>query len=164
MPTYAFTGHRPKDIPNLSYGRFAALLDRYLLVHEPGPIQFITGGALGIDTMAAEYAISHHITLHLVLPFRPEVMGRFWNDHDRSTLAMHIYKAKSLTIINEGRYDVRDYQRRNERMVDAADSVIAFWSGKKGGGTYNCIEYALRVGKHVMNLLPGPRQGQLEAL
>ena len=34
-------------------------------------------------------------------------------------------------------------------MVDNADILLAFWSGKRHGGTWNAIQYALKVGKPV---------------
>jgi uncharacterized phage-like protein YoqJ len=34
------------------------------------------------------------------------------------------------------------YHKRNEWMVDNADRVLAYWSGKEEGGTYACIQYA----------------------
>lgn len=37
---------------------------------------------------------------------------------------------------------------RNERIVDYADKVIAFWNGKSRG-TKHAINYAEKTGKHV---------------
>jgi uncharacterized phage-like protein YoqJ len=43
------------------------------------------------------------------------------------------------------------YHDRNHWMVDNADRVLAYWSGKKSGGTYACVQYAEKQGKRVRN-------------
>jgi len=36
-------------------------------------------------------------------------------------------------------------------MVDCADFVVAFWVGKRRGGTFNTMKYALKQSKFVFN-------------
>jgi uncharacterized phage-like protein YoqJ len=48
------------------------------------------------------------------------------------------------------------YQKRNEWMVDNADVVMAYWSGSTSGGTYNCVQYAKKVGKPLANIYFDP--------
>jgi uncharacterized phage-like protein YoqJ len=148
----AWTGHRPKDLP-ITYIDFATLM--HGREELDSGVSFVTGGALGIDTWATEWALSHGIPYHIILPFKPEVMSRYWPNADYGRLAVHIKHAASLTIISNGEYDVRMYQRRNEAMVDRADEVWTYWTGKQDGGTYNCIRYAERVGKSVFNIATG---------
>lgn len=155
MKTIAWTGHRPKDLhPSFTYQQFAAILDG-LKVNERADIAFITGGALGIDTWAAEYAITRGIPLDLHLPFRFQVQSKGWSDYATKTLEAHIAQANSVKVIHPGDYDVSAYQKRNISMVDDADIVFTVWTGKKFGGTFNCIRYALNSAhKEVYNLLP----------
>lgn len=154
MHTIAFTGHRPQDLPkDMGYQTFAEALDA-LGVSKRTDLRFVVGGALGTDSWAATYAITHGIDFDLVLPFKPEVMGRFWSEVDRVCLQTAIHCADSYRVIHEGTYAPEFYQRRNEAMVDKADHVFALWSGKPRGGTTNCIRYALTSGKPVYNLWP----------
>ena len=148
MKSIAFTGHRPKDLMGKRYLDFRDAL--IAIVKDRTDLHFVVGGALGVDTWAAEFAIAHGIPFTLVLPFRPEVMGKYWTQLQR-----HI-------IHDEPSYDVRAYQLRNEFMVNAADIVLAVWTGKKDGGTANCIRYALQVGKPAYNLWP--LQGKLRPI
>lgn len=165
MTTIAFTGHRPKDLPaGFSYSSFTRELERWLTI-TPEDMRFMCGGALGIDSWAAEYAMRNGIPFDLALPFRPRVMSNRWPIIAVDRLRAHIAAAETVHIINDtGAYDVRAYQLRNEFMVNAADHVLAFWSGKPYGGTANCIRYALQVDRPVTNLLPGRYQGAIKEM
>ena len=44
-------------------------------------------------------------------------------------------------------------QKRNEYMVDLADVVIAVWDGSNSG-TGNCIKYAQKCGKEIIQITP----------
>ena len=159
MKTIAFTGHRPKDLP-IGFGRDNVFMHITLAMRRLGldadltAITFVTGGALGIDTWAADYALDRGIALTLITPFTSDVMTKFWSDADRERLEHHIEMANEYIVLG-GHYNPGNYQRRNEAMVNRADILFAFWTGKPNGGTANCINYATRVGRTIRNLLPG---------
>jgi len=50
-----------------------------------------------------------------------------------------------------GKYLPQFYQERNKKLVDSSDFLLAFWVGKKRGGTFNAIKYALDQSKLVYN-------------
>lgn len=152
MVTLAFTGHRPKDLP---YPAFSPMeFDRRIgeLVKQERVTHFVTGGALGVDTLAASHANMHDIPFTLVLPFEPDVMWRFWREHDRCILRTHMWRAADVVIIGGDRYDPAMYQKRNEHMVDMADILAAVWTGKPTGGTANCLRYAQQVERRTIYL------------
>lgn len=158
MTIYAFTGHRPQDLPwDFGYASFAYDLTLYLDERQQDETNstFITGGALGIDTRAAEYALRREIPLTLILPFTFDIMTSKWMGYHKETLSRHMDYAREVIVMNIKGYDVREYQRRNEEMVNRADHVLAYWSGKRYGGTANCIRYAQSIQKPITNLLPG---------
>jgi hypothetical protein len=63
----AFTGHR-----RLKYEDVASKLE---LLHSRFPDTiWITGGAVGLDSHAARYAMLHGIRLWLIMPFPSKVM------------------------------------------------------------------------------------------
>jgi O-acetyl-ADP-ribose deacetylase (regulator of RNase III) len=109
---------------------------------------WITGGAVGLDTEAALYAMKHSIPLWLILPFPPLVMSKFWKDHQKTALRDTWPYADKTSVLAPA-YDVSIYQRRNERMVDLSDMVAAFWDGSSGG-TGNCVRYVQKVGKKMV--------------
>jgi hypothetical protein len=47
------------------------------------------------------------------------------------------------------------YQKRNEWMVNHGDEGISMWTGKRSGGTYNCLKYANGLRVRVTNIYPG---------
>ena len=47
--------------------------------------------------------------------------------------------------------------KRNEKMVDIADKIIAIWDGKSKG-TYYTVKYAERTGKEVEIIMPAVTQ------
>lgn len=160
MRNIAITGHRPKDLPpgyNIENVRRALLNYRPDALHPKGTASFITGGALGIDQMVATVAMDWNLYYEVILPFPVETMARFWTAHQRMWLEHLIENADYHEVIGGATYDPAMYQRRNERMVDRADAVFAFWTGKRHGGTANCIRYALAQKKGVWNLLSDER-------
>ncbi len=137
----AFTGHR-----YLSFQQVVLYLDKLHSEH-PDAI-WITGGAVGLDSVAASYAMTHGIRLWLILPFPSQIMTKKWSIAQRKVLADSWVYAEKVSVISPT-YDVAVYQRRNERMVDLADMVAAFWDGSSGG-TGNCVRYAKSVGKRMI--------------
>jgi len=137
MDKVAFTGHRhlrPAEVaPAL-----AAILADY-----PDAI-WITGGAIGLDSHAAEYARLHGIPLWLVLPFPWKVMTARWNPGQVAMLRAHIQYCSKLSVLSPF-YKVSVYQDRNVRMVDLSILLCAFYDGSPGG-TGNCVRYARSIG------------------
>ena len=77
--------------------------------------EIVSGGAVGVDLCAAEYAHKNGIKLSVFLP-----------EYERYGRAAPIV--------------------RNKKIVDYADKVIAFWTGKSKG-TLSVIQYAQKTGK-----------------
>ena len=83
----AFTGHR-----HLSFAQVAQYLEK-LFKDYPDAI-WITGGAIGLDSWAAKFAIDHEIELWLILPFPSKVMSKKWKDEQRELLEWSINSSK----------------------------------------------------------------------
>ena len=140
----AFTGHR-----HLLYKNVVPKLAQINTTH-PGAT-WITGGAYGLDTHAAHYALDHSIPLWLILPFSVEVLCKRWPQDDaRLILARSVKECARLTVLNT-RFSMGAYQVRNVAMVDACDCLYAFFDGSSGG-TANCVKYALQVGRNTVRV------------
>ena len=137
----AFTGHR-----YLSLKQVESYLDKLYADH-PDAI-WITGGAVGLDSIAASFAMAHGIRLWLILPFPIHVMSKYWTP-DQKRCIQDCWDYAEKTSVLAPVYDVSIYQRRNERMVDLSDMVAAFWDGSSGG-TGNCVGYARSIGKRMI--------------
>ncbi len=139
MDRIAFTGHR--------HLRFAEVAPAISSIQKYPDAIWITGGAIGLDSHAAEYARLHGIPLWLILPFPPKVMTARWNKAQVATLQSHIQYSAKLSVLSPV-YRVSIYQDRNVRMVDLSTRLCAFFDGSPGG-TANCVRYARSIGHQV---------------
>ena len=62
-------------------------------------------------------------------------------------------KATNVTLVNK-EYSATNMQLRNEYMIDNSDVLIAIWTGKRYGGTFNAIQYAIRKNKRIIWIDP----------
>lgn len=87
------------------------------------PASIISGGAVGVDSMAEQYAKNEGIPFTAI---RPEY----------------------------AKYGRGAPLFRNERIVDSADKVVAFWDGKSRG-TKHAIDYAVAQKKDLEVVVVG---------
>lgn len=153
----AVTGHRPKKLGwGYDYSRpewYA--LSAMLMVHmaHSEPEEFISGGALGVDQVAAITALSLDIPLVLALPFPPAVMSLRWTDRGRDDLDRLVVRASRVEVIAE-EFSYEAFQERNVWMVDRCDELVAVYQGGMSGGTANCLAYAAERGVPVTEIHP----------
>lgn len=147
----AGTGHRPNKLGGYSEEVFNHLVE----IAENGLKQIkvtevISGMALGWDMALAQAAINLNIPLIAAIPFKGQECK--WNKKTQEYYNEILTKAKTIEIICEGEYSSDKMQIRNEWMVDHCDVLLSMYDDKKGGGTYNCVMYAKKVGKPMINL------------
>lgn len=162
----AFTGHRPDKLPD-GYGKNEKLRDfieeclckkldslDYGLSH----IKVITGGAIGIDQIAANAALcckyyggDYEEQVHVVIA---EPFKFFWQKWPPQTVEDYFdlrHRVDDFFQVCEPGYAPWKMQKRNEYMVDNCDELWAYWDGSDGG-TKNCIDYAKKKGVKIRNL------------
>jgi uncharacterized phage-like protein YoqJ len=168
----SITGHRPADLvrggePVDPTPAIAGFLGRAAARARAGGVarvRVITGGALGIDQLVAAAVAAHPeidgiaFEYAVYLPFPIEVMAARWKPVDRARLEALVAGAVATRVIAPA-FDWGAYQRRNQAMVDDSEMLVGFWTGKRRGGTYNCLRYALtKAGKPTYNALDGFRR------
>jgi len=145
MTIYAMTGHRSVNPVRLALRLEAAFKDLK-------PTAFIQGMAEGADMLSGKLAIDMGIPLICALP---------WTTHYSSISPKYRGLYKYLLNHAEEAYPVVEaetfpgnwcYHERNRWMVDEADGVIAWYDGRKGGGTAETVKYAKKIGKVVHNI------------
>lgn len=163
MKTIAFAGHRPDklygyDLKNDKYLKLNKFLEKILeekIINE-GYDTFISGGALGFDTVAflsvknlkKKYPNIKNI---MAVPF--ENQHSKWSLKDvnlynwMKNIADEVVFVDNLenynrTDANIGMFHKDKLMIRNEYMVDNADLLIALWDGNNKSGTANCVKYA----------------------
>ena len=154
MKCCAFTGHR--RIEERHRSRISDLLVRAInYAYSEGCRTFITGGALGFDTLAAKeiirFKMSHSdVRFKMVIPCKNQADG--WSD-----LQISLYEY-TLSNADEIEYVADDYNEscmrdRNQRLADYCDIMIAYQS-KPYSGAAQTVRMAQRAGKTVYNLYP----------
>ena len=150
--TVCFTGHR--TIPAKYAAVLPALIDRMLVrLYDAGFRTFVTGGAIGFDTIAAERIIGFRaahpdVKLTVALPYDRR------GDRDyRRTLE----EADEVVRLSKTFYNGATLER-DRYMVDRSDACVAFYVHGRPGGTYYTVRYANRRGVPVVNLIGAKRK------
>ena len=157
--TCCFTGHR--RIPADDLPAVAAALRREVLrlCREEGITVFLSGGALGFDTLAAKRVVEAKrrdpsVTLSLILPCRDQT--KLWTNLVDINEYRDLKDAADEVIYIQNFYDSGCMMKRNIYMVDHSSVCIAYFNGK-AGGTANTVNYANKKGVAVVNLFTGQR-------
>ena len=158
--TCCFTGHRRLKLP--IDGQLYRRLDLEIgWLAEHGISNFIAGGAIGFDTIAAEAVLRArrsipNIRLHLFLPSPIQTCA--WNDKDRERYGIILDAADSVRILGTNN-SAACMMQRNRAMVDFSSCVIAFYDHATQtpgvpphGGTFRTLQYARSQNIPIINL------------
>ena len=154
MDVCAFTGHR--KIEERHKGRIDDLLARAIAyAYENGCRTFLTGGALGFDTLAARqvirFRLSHSdVRLRLILPCRNQ--SDSWSPSAVSAYEYTLSNADEIEYVADD-YDDGCMKERNRRLADGCDMMIAYVS-RPYSGAAQTVRMASGAGKTVYNLYP----------
>lgn len=163
MTKICITGHRPDSflVSHYDEDTVKRIADDLVCVmkREYGDkLSFNLGGAIGSDQWVGAACIEHDARFSLYLPFLPQIQARYWNADQRAELDQQMRRASRIVIADtEGKYDASKYHERDRMMVDDADFVVAFWVGRRRGGTFGTMSYALSKSVLVLNALDGLR-------
>lgn len=152
--TCCFTGHRDIKLERLAEieKRLEETVSR--LIAESGMVNFIAGGALGFDTLAAECVLSlkeryPQIRLLLALPC-PEQTLR-WKAEDVARYEKILAACDKYIYVSE-RYTPACMHERNRFLVDHSNLCIAYRRADAKGGTAYTLAYAQKKGIRCINL------------
>ncbi len=150
--TCCFTGHR--SIPKEKQQDVKNALQRAIAEHiSKGITTFISGGALGFDTLAAQCVLearekSCEVSLVMMLPCRDQCVK--WSYADRCIYEDILKVADDIYVLNE-RYITGCMHQRNKMMVSQSGFCIAYYGGRPGGTAYT-VELAKEQGLTVQNI------------
>lgn len=113
-------------------------------------IHFVTGGAVGFDLIAAEYALEHGYRYTIILPFPFAIHTRFWSNNQRKRLEEVINKATEYLVLGY-EYKPSSYFKRDKAIVDKSETVLCYHDGREKGGTWYTIKYARKKQKEILN-------------
>lgn len=150
--TCCFTGHR--EIPEREeaeiLARVKSRIDQLIM---DSVLFYGVGGALGFDTMMAEYMIERRnhdkrIKIIEVLPF-PEY--RSWWTADQKRKAAVIDSQMDKIVYYYGKGSREAYLGRNRHLVDGSGYCVSYCTRPTGGTAYT-VKYARNKGLTVWNM------------
>jgi uncharacterized phage-like protein YoqJ len=144
------TGHRPEDCEDEKIVRLKA---RLKLRHN-NVDTFISGMAAGFDLWAADEARLLGIEIWAARPWK----GHKARKGDEELYAQIIESAsRVIDVVEQEEYPgAWVYPKRNHWMVDNSNAVMAYWSGKESGGTWECVSYARKQDAKIANIYHDP--------
>ena len=148
--TCCFTGHRVilGDIEELKQ-KISETVD--MLISE-GVTRFVSGGALGFDTIAAEVIIEKRkekdIFLEIAVPCLNQESK--WNSKQQARYKKILASADAVTVLSP-KYVTGCMHARNKYMVDKSQIVVSYYRGRSGG-TQATFLYAQEMDKQIINL------------
>ena len=149
----AFTGHR-------TYRSEADEELRQLLeeLYAEGARRYLCGMAWGFDLSAGEAVVQHKLLHEDVELVAVEPFAEFrslFRGEDAERYDALIAAADCRVVVGEN--NVGAYMRRNDYLVDHSSLVVAWWDGRRDGGTAYTALRARRKGREVINLFPDPQ-------
>lgn len=150
--TCCFTGHR--KLPQNKIEKIILNLNREienLIAH--GVTDFISGGALGFDQIAASMIITKKemgckIRLIFALPCKNQ--DEFWSDEQKRLYHNIIAEADEVIYVSE-EYSNGCMKKRNRYMVDQSAYCICALL-RPMSGTNQTVRYARQKGLYVINV------------
>lgn len=162
--TVCFTGHRAigrKDQQALS--QLNELLE---LLYQQGYRDFLCGGALGFDLIAAEHVIrlrENHPDVRLIFCLPCADQSARWKKADCSRYERLLYLSDETRVLSPRYYD-GCMQARNAYMVDRSYLCVAYMA-RLHGGTLSTVRYAISQDVPVINIaVPGAAQEYRQSL
>ena len=160
--TICFTGHRPDRLGGDASNPTQLWVKEALKAATQKALDeeikcFISGGALGVDQWAAEIVLDFKrqakpARLCIAKPF-PSQANR-WKKEAKAAYDKILQGSDEIIDVSEGGFAAWKMHKRNRWMVDHGQYVIAVWDQERKGGTWNCLEYALKKGKKVFVINP----------
>ena len=110
----------------------------------------ICGMAQGVHTLLGELVVLRKKELSLTLvAARPyEGQAERWGQAQQSRYASLLAKCDYVYTLAE-HYEAGVFHRRNRFMVDHAQSLLAGYNGRRGGGTSYTVHYAQKKGSTI---------------
>ena len=160
----AFTGHRPHKLPwgyNEADSRCVALKvvlkEQIIRLAETGITDYYSGGAEGIDCIAAEIVLELRkenpaLRLYCILPY--EGQADKWSNSAQERYRLILKQADSVEYLSREYYDgcLLD---RNRRLVEATGVLLAVYkNGVRRSGTGATVNYARKMGREIIVIDP----------
>ena len=152
--TVCFSGHRTFHDPKAEIEKSLEAVIRKCI--ESGSERFITGGALGFDTLAALTVIRlrqefPQIQLILALPCPPNEQMLKWTEEQKNEYQKILGLADDVKVLSE-KYTEKCMLERNKYMVDNSCKLIHYLRSDGRSGTKQTVNYAIKQGVELIGI------------
>ncbi|WLT40575.1 SLOG family protein (plasmid) [Synechocystis sp. B12] len=149
MKVAFFTGHR--TVTSYHKANINKLIDYAL---DQGCNYFLSGMALGTDTIAAQLLSERGLPWTAVIPFKGQEQR--WQEVQKLEYKRLLALANKVIII-EPAYSKGVYEMRNDYMIRYSHLCLAVYAGKNGG-TRNAVRKVVKRGMSLIVYCPITRQ------
>lgn len=150
----SFTGHR--QIESELRAALVELLARAIeYAYGEGCREFICGGAIGFDTLAAREVIRFRMThndVRLILALPCIEQDLKWSDAQKSAYGFTLSAADEVIYTSDS-YTKTCMAERNRYLAERCDMLIAY-VGRSTSGAGQTVRMAERLNKRIYNLYP----------
>lgn len=160
--TVCFTGHR-----QIKRELLPDLIDQLELtlraLYRKGYRDFLSGGAIGFDLLAAEAVLrmqQEHPDARLIMVLPCGDQSRRWSDADCKRYERILYAADETRVLSPSYYE-GCMLVRNRHMVDHSAVCVCYMLHPRGG-TLSTVSYALQQDRPVINLAMGMPEAYLK--
>jgi hypothetical protein len=116
--------------------------------------RLITGMAIGVDQMVCSIAIGLGIPVHAYIPCRSQ--SAVWPPASQAYYTKLLAEIRDsggdITYCTEGPYVPGCMSVRDRMMVNACESLVAYWDGVSHGGTSHTVQLALQVERPIIRV------------
>lgn len=143
-PVVAITGHRPGSLSTEQRQYMQDGLEFIAdgLIEYYGAEKFLTGLALGADTIWAELALKYGIEYDVYIPF--EGQEERWSQADQKRYRELRSSASSEKAFGQ-QFSNRLYHARNDALIQDSDLLVAVWRPSvQKGGTFSTVQKSLK--------------------
>lgn len=143
-PVVAITGHRPGSLNTEQCHYMQEGLDFIAdgLVRYYGAKKFLTGLALGADTIWAELALKHSVDYDVYIPF--EGQEERWSKTDKKKY-QDLRSGAVIEKVFGQQFSNRLYHARNDALIRDSDLLVAVWRPSvQNGGTFSTVQKSLK--------------------
>lgn len=152
--TCFFTGHRklPIDKREKIMQGIKQNIEKLIISYDVR--NFISGGALGFDTMAAE-AVTElkktypHIKLYVYIPCQNQ--DSLWSRDNKKKYADILSEADEVVYVSNEPYSKDCMHKRNLKMIEDSFFCVAFCINSRSGTGFT-VRNAKESGKYVFNI------------
>lgn len=147
MNTAFITGHRTVDHPIVRQG----INQLTNLALQRGITTFLTGMALGTDTLAAIIWTERYLAWKAILPCSDQ--SKLWTYQQQVLYRKLLTQATEVKVLYP-KYEQGVMQGRDAWLVKNSQLCLAVWDGRTEGGTYLTIGMARKAKLPLMILNP----------